>query len=230
MSKNKGIFLWDVDGTLISTQRPLKMNLHQKVLEECGYGKIDASFETQGVTDWEIIYRFLLSAQHSVNQNEIAEILARLDILSEEVDNETIFLAMPGVINFLKHLNSNIWNLGILTGNTKKRTLAKLEQVSMTNYFNSDYIFSCEVSEKRIDIAKRARNYANSKNLETIVIIGDTPLDISVAREIGARVISVATGKYSKNHLRSHKPDLLIENVEVSSHEILQFLSRAEIS
>ena len=117
-----------------------------------------------------------------------------------------------------------------MTGNSKKRALAKLEQVSMTNYFNSDYIFACEISEKRIDIAHRARNYANSKNVETIVIIGDTPLDISVAREIGASVISVATGKYSKNDLRKYEPDLLIENVKVSGHEILQFLKNAEIS
>ena len=230
MSKNKRIFLWDIDGTLISTQRPLKMNLHQKVLEEYGHGNIDASFETQGVTDWEIIYRLLLSAQHPVDQNEIAQILARLDILSEQIDGETIFLDKPGVVNFLKHFNSNIWTLGILTGNSKKRALAKLEQVSMTNYFNSDYIFACEISEKRIDIAHRARNYANSKNVETIVIIGDTPLDISVAREIGASVISVATGKYSKNDLRKYEPDLLIENVKVSGHEILQFLKNAEIS
>ena len=94
----------------------------------------------------------------------------------------------------------------------------------MTSYFDSEYIFACEINEKRVDIARRAKHYADTKNLESIVIIGDTPLDISVAREIGARVISVATGKYSKNDLRSHKPDLVIENFNVSAHEILQFL------
>ncbi len=230
MSKNKGLILWDIDGTLISTGRPSKINLHQKVIEDCGFGNIEVSFETQGVTDWEIIFRLLSSAQFFLDKNRITQIFEKLDVLSEQIDEKTIFLAKPGVVNFLKHFNSNLWTLGILTGNSKKRTLAKLEHVSMTNYFSSDYIFACEISEQRIDIARRAKVYADSKNVETIVIVGDTPLDISVAREIGARVISVATGKYSKDELRSHEPDLLIENVEVSGHEILQFLSRAEIS
>ncbi len=230
MSKNKGLILWDIDGTLISTQRPSNINLHQKVIEDCGFGRIEVSFETQGVSDWEIIFHLLSSGSRLSNQDEVTEIFEKLDILSEQIDRKTIFLAKPGVVNFLKHFNSDLWTLGILTGNSKKRMLAKLEKVSMTNFFNSDYIFACEISEKRIDIARRAKKYADSKNLEIIVIIGDTPLDISVAREIGARVISVATGKYSKDELRSHEPDLLIENVEVSSHEILQFLSRAEIS
>lgn len=229
MSKNRGLILWDIDGTLLSTQRPSNINLHQKVIEDCGFGKIDVSFETQGVSDWEIIFRLLSSGLRLSNQIEMRQIFEKLDFLSQQFDEETIFLAKPGVTNFLEHFKSNKWILGILTGNTKTRTSAKLKQVSMTKYFNSDYIFACEISEKRIDIARRAKNYADSKNLETIVIIGDTPFDISVGREIGAKIISVATGKYSKNDLRSHKPDLLIENVEVSGHEILQFLNKAEI-
>jgi phosphoglycolate phosphatase-like HAD superfamily hydrolase len=49
------------------------------------------------------------------------------------------------------------------------------------------------------------------------VIVGDTPYDIAVAREINARVLSVATGKFSRYDLKTHNPDLLIRNFKFSS-------------
>lgn len=228
MSKNKGIVLWDIDGTLLSTQRPSDINLHQKILEECGFGTIHASFETQGVTDWEIISRLINSTQYDVNQTQTAHILKELDLLSEKIDNQSTFQVLPGVVNFLESFNSDSWGFGILTGNTLMRTLAKLTQTSLTNFFLHDYIFACENGEKRIDIAQRARGYLLTQGIRNIILIGDTPHDITVAREIGAWVISVATGKYSQDELQLFQPDLLIKNLRTSSQEIINFLYTTE--
>ena len=225
---SKGVILWDIDGTLISTQRDSNVNLHQKVLKDCGFGIIKPDFETQGVTDWEIISRLLSRISYTPKENEIAEIIENLDVLSEESDKESFFLPMPGVSNLLKSFVSKFWIQGILTGNTSKRTFAKLEHASMASYFNQDYIFCCKINEKRIDIAHRAEKYIVSQRLKTTVIIGDTPSDIAIAREIKAKIISVATGKFSKNELKLHSPDLLIENLEISSDKFHKFLKLAE--
>ena len=225
---SKGVILWDIDGTLISTQRNSSINLHQKVLKDCGFGIIKPDFETQGVTDWEIISRLLSRIRYTPKENEIAEIIENLDLLSEKSDKESFFLPMPGVSNHLKSFASKFWIQGILTGNTSKRTFAKLEHASLANYFNHDYIFCCKINEKRIDIAHRAEKYIVSQRLKTTVIIGDTPSDIVIAREIKAKVISVATGKFSKNELKFHRPDLLIENLEISSDKFYKFLKLAE--
>ena len=39
-----------------------------------------------------------------------------------------------------------------------------------------------------------------------VVVIGDTPADLSCGRGIGARAIGVATGQYTVEDLASHHP------------------------
>jgi phosphoglycolate phosphatase-like HAD superfamily hydrolase len=230
LSINNGVILWDIDGTLISTQRDSNINLHQKVLEDCGFGIIEPNFETQGVTDWEILSRLLSSIKYSVTENELEIIIEKLDMLSEESDKKSSFVPLPGVSNFLKNFATKFWIQGVLTGNTSNRTFAKLKHASIANYFDQDYIFCCKFNEKRIDIANRAEKHIVSQHLKTIVIVGDTPSDIEVAREINAKVISVATGKFSKNDLKSHNPDLLIRNLKFSSKKVYKFLKMAFVS
>ena len=45
-----------------------------------------------------------------------------------------------------------------------------------------------------------------------IVVIGDTPRDVKCGREYGARTVAVATGGYSVQQLRRHKPDLVYKD------------------
>jgi phosphoglycolate phosphatase-like HAD superfamily hydrolase len=153
-----------------------------------------------------------------------------LDELSEESDKVSSFVPLPGVLNFLRNFKSKFWIQGILTGNTSNRTLAKLKHASIANYFNQDYIFCCEFNEKRIDIAHRAEKYIVSQRLKTTVIVGDTPYDIAVAREINARVLSVATGKFSRYDLKTHNPDLLIRNFKFSSKKVYNFFKIVEVT
>ena len=227
---NKGVILWDIDGTLISTQRYSNVGLHQKALEDCGFGLIEANFETQGVTDWEIISRLLSRIKYTAKENELAIIIEKLDALSEESDKVSSFVPLPGVLNFLKNFKSKFWIQGILTGNTRNRTLAKLKHVSIAHHFNQDYIFCCELNEKRIDIAQRAEKYIISQRLKTTAIVGDTPYDIAVAREINAKILSVATGKFSRYELKTHNPDLLIRNFKFSNKKVHNFFKMIEVT
>lgn len=223
---DKGVILWDIDGTLITTQRYSNLGLHQKALEECGFGIIEADFEAQGLTDWEIISRLLSKTEYLVKENDFTNVMVTLDLLSEESDKISSFVPLPGISNFLVNFTSKFWIQGILTGNTRNRTLAKLKHVSMDKYFNRDYIFCCENNEKRTDIARRAKEFITSQQLKTIAIIGDTPNDISVAREINAKILCVATGKFSKKDLKKHNPDLLIRNFKFSSKKVHKFLKK----
>jgi|LakMenEpi03Aug12_release.lakeMendotaPanAssembly.Ray.scaffolds.fasta_scaffold425455_2 phosphoglycolate phosphatase len=228
LSEIAGIILWDIDGTLISSKRNSNINLHQKVLKDLGFGLIEPEFETQGVTDWEIINRLLLSIEYRANHEEMAQFLHKLDSLSEGADEETTFLPLPGVLNFLNRFKSNFWKLGILTGNTSKRTLAKLEKAAINQYFNTNYIFSCQNKERRIDIAYRAQQFITSYNISKVVIIGDTPSDIFIAKGIGAKAVSIATGKFSISELESFEPDLLIDNLQECYMRLNEFLKSNE--
>ncbi len=48
---------------------------------------------------------------------------------------------------------------------------------------------------------------------ENVVIIGDTPNDIACATSIGARTIAVATGPFTTEQLRQHRPDHVFEDM-----------------
>ena len=48
---------------------------------------------------------------------------------------------------------------------------------------------------------------------ENVVIIGDTPADISCAQSIGARTIAVATGPFTSAELRAHGPTHVFESM-----------------
>ena len=224
LSEIKGIILWDIDGTLISSKRNSNIILHQSVLKNLGFGLVKPEFETQGVTDWEIINRLLLSIKYRANDEEMAQYLHKLDSISQAADEETTFLPLPGVVNFLDGFKSNFWKLGILTGNTSKRTLAKLEKAAISQYFNPNYIFSCQNKERRIDIAFRAQRYVTANNISKVVIIGDTPSDIFIAKGIGAKAVSIATGKYSISELQSFEPDLLIDDLQKCHRKLNDFL------
>ena len=46
-----------------------------------------------------------------------------------------------------------------------------------------------------------------------VVVIGDTPADISCGRAVGARAIGVATGRYSVDELAEHAPAAVFEDL-----------------
>lgn len=51
---------------------------------------------------------------------------------------------------------------------------------------------------------------------QDIVVIGDTPNDISCGRSIGARTIAVATGTFSVDELKPHAPWWAVDRLPAS--------------
>ncbi len=44
-------------------------------------------------------------------------------------------------------------------------------------------------------------------------MLGDTPHDITCARAIGAKAIAIATGKFSRAELETHRPDFVFDDL-----------------
>jgi phosphoglycolate phosphatase-like HAD superfamily hydrolase len=49
---------------------------------------------------------------------------------------------------------------------------------------------------------------------DEVVVIGDTPRDVECGRAIGARVLAVATGKFTVEELKTHRPDWVVPTLE----------------
>jgi len=100
--------------------------------------------------------------------------------------------------------------LGLLTGNVEPGARLKLGAVGLDfdqfriNAFGSDH----EIRGELPAIAHQRMQDAFGITLggRDVVVIGDTPADISCGRELGARAIAVATGSYSVADLKAHDP------------------------
>jgi phosphoglycolate phosphatase len=122
---------------------------------------------------------------------------------------------LPGVRAVLDRLQlrSDV-HLGLLTGNFRDGARLKLEYFDLWRYFPSGAF--AEDAEDRNSLFGHAVERLGLASLapEEVVIIGDTPLDVEVARSAGARSLGVATGTYDEAALLSAGADVVLANLE----------------
>ena len=102
----------------------------------------------------------------------------------------------------------------LLTGNTRGGATAKLTHYGLIEFF-PDGAFA-EDTRERATIAERAlalARQAGPVTADDVFVIGDTPHDIECANAIGVRTIAVATGGYSVDELRAHRPWRLFDEL-----------------
>ena len=75
-----------------------------------------------------------------------------------------------------------------------------------------------EAGSDRPSIARRARELAGNPPGKRMVVIGDTPHDVSCGKAIGARTLAVASGpSYDLPALEACAPDLAVEALPAPS-------------
>jgi phosphoglycolate phosphatase len=216
-----GVILWDIDGTLMRTNRPNSTSPHKNVLRKRGYPFDPSVAGLSGRTDFEVFQEL---TKGDLEIDMLQKAFHELDQESRRLDKVSTFDLYPGIFLALRVLSKMGWTHGILTGNTQSRLLAKLEKVGIKDSFSKELLFGCKFGDSREMIAIRASELLQRKNLSTVVVIGDTPNDIAAARMSSLQVISVATGKYSLSDLSSHKPDLLLRDLSADADVLVDFL------
>jgi phosphoglycolate phosphatase-like HAD superfamily hydrolase len=137
---------------------------------------------------------------------------------------------LPGIAALLEHLGRRgDVAVGLLTGNVREGARLKLEHYNLFHHFAFGGFGDHHL--ERDDVAREARAVARwlcngTTELEQIWVIGDTPLDISCARVIEARVLAVATGWHSVAELAEARPDLLVTDLSDAA-PFLALLDRA---
>jgi phosphoglycolate phosphatase-like HAD superfamily hydrolase len=121
---------------------------------------------------------------------------------------------------------AEIRSLGLITGNMQELVAPKLQSASLpANMFIVGAYGSDHENRNRLpEIATmRAKQiFGKSFPPATVLIVGDTPLDIGCARYFGSKVLAVSTGIYSISELEKHKPDYLMK--DLSNHKLLKEL------
>jgi phosphoglycolate phosphatase len=201
---------WDIDGTLLTTARAGVFALEEATEEVLGE-RIDlTTMRTAGLTDAEIA-RVLAESKGRADEATIKALMdAYARLLPDRLHWRQGYV-LPNVRENLEALaaREDVTNM-LLTGNIPGGAEAKLRHYDLWDYFEAGGAFS-EYGSDRPSIARRAAELAGNPEGERMVVIGDTPHDVSCGKAIGARTVAVASGPgYDVAELRACDPDVVL--------------------
>lgn len=203
------LILFDIDGTLLSTNGAARRAFERGLLEVYGTTGPLATHPFDGKTDPQIA-RELLSVA-GLTDAEIAAGLAALwvsylrELASELAAPDHTTSLYPGVVPLLAALELiPDLCLALLTGNIARGAALKLESAGIDRYFRFGAFGSdCEHRSGLPPIAvERARSHTGRNFIgQAVVVIGDTPHDVTCGQALGVFTVAVATGRHSRDDL-----------------------------
>jgi len=206
------LVLFDIDGTLVWTAGAGRSAIGHALLQEMGAtGPVDVH-RFDGKTDPQIVMELMRAVEHPDAESErhIAAVCDRyLALLGAELeDRRDEIHVYPGVAALLGMLEARRDTvLGLLTGNLARGASMKLEAAGIetgrfrVGAFGSDSALRSDLPA--IAAARAAPLVGRVPSGHEIVIIGDTPADMTCGQGVGARGIGVATGRHSVAELQA---------------------------
>lgn len=213
------LILWDVDGTLLSTDGIAAEAMRAAMREVVGEASPMARTHYAGKTDWQIIresFPGLPPEEIAERLHEfIAAYLGRLEGQREAlIARSRVF---PGVVPALEALGGSA-RQAPLTGNIAAVARLKLECVGLLPFldlaagaYGDDHHHRPELVP--VAAARAAARYGRSFAGRQIVVVGDTPYDILCGKAHGSRTVAVATGPFSLDELRAYEPDAALPDL-----------------
>jgi len=196
------LLLWDIDGTLVDTDRAGERALLQLIKETYEHDFHEKlPVDLRGRTDTSIMRDLLAHLKIAVTPEA-----------AEKFQNEYLALLpvtlpqgrarlQPGIREALDAIAAHPEiHQALLTGNLREGARLKLGHVGIWHYF--EFGAFADDSANRNELGPFALRRAREKlgldfPPERVWIIGDTPHDIACGKAIGAKTIGVATGSFS---------------------------------
>ena len=208
------VVLFDIDGTLLWTDGAGRRAVHRALEDVFGRPSPDGH-EFDGKTDPQIVRELmqLAGVSHQQIDAELPRALERYvellhTELSADVHTDKTYPGIDALLDALEARDDVL--LGLLTGNVREGAMAKLGAVGLAHHrfrvgaFGSDHPLRSELPE--IARTRAEALLGSAVPGRSVVVIGDTPSDMSCGRGIGARAVGVATGRYSVDALLACGP------------------------
>lgn len=233
---NLRILLWDIDGTLLQSTRvgAFKEYFAPALKEVYGSSGALAAMSVSGMTDSQIAYEALKNEGFSTKEifskiEDFAKTIGEKMSRYVSAQNEP-YILLPGAREILDAARKNPRFVNsLLTGNFGVAAEMKLKYFDLWKYFADLPNTFGEISHDRRELAKTAaKNISKFLQIELsneqFIVIGDTPNDIACARALGAKMVSVATGRnHPSTELAEYKPDVLLEDLS-DTKKVLRIL------
>jgi phosphoglycolate phosphatase-like HAD superfamily hydrolase len=222
--KDKRLYLFDIDGTLITTGGAGSAAMRSAFASIYGLDDAFKSIEFSGRSDFAIFEDALRHA--GVSDEEFAEAMRKfkrvyyrhLPASLKKYEGRVL----PGVVAVLDELarESNA-TLALGTGNFRNSAGMKLKHYGIAQYFRGGG-FGDRTGHRPTLIAQgiASANRAHGKHA-TVFVIGDTVHDVSAAKANNAVAVAVATGTASQDELIAAGADVVLPTMETA----MQFFS-----
>lgn len=210
------LFLFDVDGTLLSARGLGRAALAHALARVFGVAGALDGYDLRGKTDPRIVHDVLGAA--GIPREAIEARAAEcFDVYIRQLDallgDGSAVRVMPGVRALVEALAARADAVvGLLTGNIEAGARLKLRPTGLLPRFRVGAFGSDDGDRRRLPLIARARArelVGHDFDFDRVTIIGDTPHDVDCARTCGAVAVAVATGQYAMEALAACAPDLL---------------------
>lgn len=214
------LVLFDIDGTLLHSGGCGRAATRLALLDVFGtHGAVD-TVNFAGTTDWQVLLDALRPAgiddeiiRHRLEHYDesVARHLAR-------IIHDFPVTACAGALDVVAALRSDPEVvLGLVTGNMAGLVAIKLRAAGFDPGDFPIAAYGSEGWDRAMlpPLALERARAATGHNFDPdqIVIVGDTPGDITCAASINARTLAVATGPFSTAELREYNPDHVFESL-----------------
>ncbi len=220
LSEKTHLFLFDIDGTLITSGGAGEHALRLAVRDYFGdtdYERGLAGIEIAGRTDKLITQTLFKKFGVEPDPARVTQFLdTYLGHLAAQLPLKEGRL-LPGIIELLEALKARPEvSLALLTGNLSRGAELKLLHYGVWHYFEFGAYADDHSDRNQLGPVARARaleRHGIEFPPERIFVLGDTEHDIACGRAIGAKTVAIATGSFSCEELARHQPDFLYENL-----------------
>lgn len=229
----KRLILFDIDGTILGTRGGAKRAFHHALLEVYGTAGPIATHPFDGKTDPQIVRELLRMdglEDATIDERMSALWQVYLQGLEQELQSTTPHV-YPGVVDLLNALAERREQAftTLLTGNIVGGAQIKLRSAALDHHFDFDtgaFGSDCERRDGLPEIAvRRAFDRTGTRfQRREVVVIGDTPNDVTCGRALDVFTIAVATGRYSAEQLAAAGAHIVLDDLS-DTGRVLELLA-----
>ncbi|MEO8294793.1 MAG: HAD family hydrolase [Gemmatimonadota bacterium] len=208
----KKLVLFDIDGTILLSAGAGRRAIIAALATELDHSEAWEQVRFDGKTDPQILLELFAAAGHADPPTaERLESLGRryVSLLQAELalpHHRTTVL--PGIPELLSALEAEPYVVvGLLTGNFVEGAALKLRSAGILPERFKVGAYGSDAAQRSalppIAAARAHQFFGRVPHGSEVVIVGDTPSDVTCGLGINARAIGVATGSYTMDDLRA---------------------------
>lgn len=208
LKKKKPTIIFDLDGTLQDSEKPIQLTykeLYRRHDKEENFTE-EIATEILGPGLLEMFPKLFPNEDPNALFNEYQEI--NKEILPQYLK------PMPNVLETLKILKEEGYNIGIVTTRTKKSTENCLNLTGMKDFIDD----VCGMDDvKKLKPNPEAYGLIidrNRWNKDDIIVIGDSAADINGGKNYGAYTVGYLFNENKKQQVIDAKPDKIISDIK----------------